>query len=139
LGGSVALAGFILIVLSGFSHSLPVFYAGIVLLGTGTGLSTVSNLSLMLDMTSEGSVGLFIGAWGMANALSRLLGSVMGGAVRDSVSQAMNDPLAGYLVVFSLMALMLLISLLMLRQINVRDFRQRTHTIGVIDRAAMVE
>lgn len=138
-GGVVALAGFVLIVLSGFSRSLPVFYAGIVLLGSGTGLSTVSNLSLMLDMTSEGSVGLFIGAWGMANAISRLLGSVLGGALRDTVSRAAQNPLAGYLVVFGLMALMLLASLWMLRQISVGDFRRRTQTMSVVDRAAMVE
>jgi BCD family chlorophyll transporter-like MFS transporter len=138
-GGLVALAGFGLIVVSGFTRSLVVFYAGIVLLGIGTGLSTVSNLSLMLDMTTEGSVGLFIGAWGMANALSRLLGSVMGGALRDIVSQAVGDPLAGYLTVFSLMALMMLVSLWMLRQISVRDFRQRAAQMSVIDRAALVE
>jgi len=138
-GGVGALAGFLLIVFSGFSRSLPVFYTGIVLLGSGTGLSTVSNLSLMLDMTTQGSVGLFIGAWGMANALSRLLGSVMGGALRDTVSQAVGDPLAGYLVVFSLMALMLLVSLGMLRQISVRDFRQQSTKLNVIDRAALAE
>ena len=139
LGGLVALAGFVLIVASGVTRSLAVFYAGIVLLGTGTGLSTVSNLSLMLDMTTEGSVGLFIGAWGMANALSRLLGSVMGGALRDTVSQAAGDPLAGYLVVFSIMALMLLTSLWMLRRISVGDFRQRADHMSVVDRAALVE
>jgi len=138
-GGVLALAGFTLIVASGFSLSLAVFYAGIVLLGTGTGLSTVSNLSLMLDMTAEGSVGLFIGAWGMANALSRLLGSVMGGALRDTISQAAGDPLSGYLAVFGLMSLMLLVSLWMLRQISVRDFRHRAETLNVIDRAALVE
>ena len=139
LGGLVALAGFVLIVASGLAHSLTVFYAGIMLLGTGTGLSTVSNLSLMLDMTTEGSVGLFIGAWGMANALSRLLGSVMGGALRDTVSQAAGDPLAGYLVVFSIMALMLLTSLWMLRRISVGDFRQHAEHMSVVDRAALVE
>ena len=139
LGGLVALAGFVLIVASGVTRSLAVFYAGIVLLGIGTGLSTVSNLSLMLDMTTEGSVGLFIGAWGMANALSRLLGSVMGGALRDTVSQAAGDPLAGYLVVFSIMALMLLTSLWMLRRISVGDFRQHAEHMSVVDRAALVE
>jgi BCD family chlorophyll transporter-like MFS transporter len=138
-GGSVALAGFILIVASGFTSLLSVFYAGIVLLGIGTGLSTVSNLSLMLDMTTEGSVGLFIGAWGMANAISRLLGAVMGGALRDGISQLVGAPLAGYLTVFGLMALMLLVSLWMLRQINVREFRQRAGQLSVVDRAAMVE
>ena len=138
-GGMVALAGFMLIVASGLTSLLSVFYAGIVLLGIGTGLSTVSNLSLMLDMTTEGSVGLFVGAWGMANAISRLLGAVMGGALRDGVSQLVGAPLAGYLTVFGLMALMMLVSLWMLRQINVREFRQRAGQLSVVDRAAMVE
>jgi BCD family chlorophyll transporter-like MFS transporter len=70
-GGWVALVGFVLIAASGILVGQRIFYIGVVLLGVGTGLSTVSNLSLMLDMTTAGKVGLFIGAWGMANAFSR--------------------------------------------------------------------
>src|SRR3990170_3867571 len=81
-GGWVALLGFGMISLSGVIVNQGLFYFGVVMLGLGTGLATVSNLSLMLDMTTAGNVGLFIGAWGMANAISRLLGSVLGGAVR---------------------------------------------------------
>ena len=139
VGGAGALAGFILIVLSGVSHSTIVFYTGLVLLGAGTGLSTVSNLSLMLDMTAAGSIGLYIGAWGMANAISRLLGSVLGGALRDTIARAAGDPLAGYLVVFSLMALALLVSLTMLRRISVGDFRRQAEQMSVLDKAALVD
>ena len=139
VGGAGALAGFILIVLSGISHSTIVFYTGLVLLGAGTGLSTVSNLSLMLDMTTQGSIGLYIGAWGMANAISRLLGSVLGGALRDTIARAADDPLAGYLVVFSLMALALLVSLRMLRRISVGDFRRQAEQMSVLDKAALVD
>ena len=139
VGGAGALAGFILIVLSGVSHSTIVFYTGLVLLGAGTGLSTVSNLSLMLDMTAAGSIGLYIGAWGMANAISRLLGSVLGGALRDTIARAADDPLAGYLVVFSLMALALLVSLTMLRRISVGDFRRQAEQMSVLDKAALVD
>ena len=139
VGGAGALAGFILIVLSGVSHSTIVFYTGLVLLGAGTGLSTVSNLSLMLDMTTQGSIGLYIGAWGMANAISRLLGSVLGGALRDTIARAADDPLAGYLVVFSLMALALLVSLRMLRRISVGDFRRQAEQMSVLDKAALVD
>ena len=139
VGGAGALAGFILIVLSGVSHSTIVFYTGLVLLGAGTGLSTVSNLSLMLDMTTQGSIGLYIGAWGMANAISRLLGSVLGGALRDTIARAADDPLAGYLVVFSLMALALLVSLTMLRRISVGDFRRQAEQMSVLDKAALVD
>ena len=58
------------------------------------------------------------------------------GAARHCISRQSRDPLVGYLVVFSLMALMLLASLVMLRQINVRDFRQRAEQMSVVDRAA---
>ena len=85
------------------------FTADVVLLGLGTGLSTVSNLSLMLDMTTAEHVGLFIGAWGMANAFSRLLGSLMAGAVRDLVTRLSGDPLLGYVIVFALMAVIMLV------------------------------
>lgn len=82
-GGWGALIGFLLITVSGILKYQPIFYTGVVFLGIGTGISTISNLSLMLDMTVNGQVGLFIGAWGMANAISRLIGSVLGGAGRD--------------------------------------------------------
>jgi len=137
VGGLGALAGFTLIVISGFSHSTGIFYTGLVLLGLGTGLSTVSNLSLMLDMTTAGNVGLYIGAWGMANAISRLVGSVLGGALRDTVSQVVQDPLAGYQIVFGLMALMMLVSLWMLSWVSVNDFRRQAEQLTLVERASL--
>ncbi len=137
-GGLGALGGFVLIAISGVIPSQSVFYAGVVLLGTGTGASTVSNLSLMLDMTTAGNVGLFIGAWGMANAASRLIGSVLGGAIRDLISQVAQNPTTGYVLVFGVEALMLLVSLWMLGRIDVGLFKQRAEQMGVIERAAVV-
>jgi BCD family chlorophyll transporter-like MFS transporter len=99
-GGWVALLGFVLIALSGIMVSTSVFYTGVVLLGVGTGLSTVSNLALMLDMTTVGKVGLFIGAWGMSNAISRLSGSVISVAVRDTLTRVFPNPIMAYVVVF---------------------------------------
>jgi BCD family chlorophyll transporter-like MFS transporter len=125
VGGWSAFLGFVLIPSSGIVISSSVFYLGVIMLGIGTGLSTVSNLSLMLDMTIATNVGLFIGAWGMANALSRLLGTVLGGVVRDIVTQITQVAVLGYIVVFGIEALMLLISLFMLGKINVNAFRKQ--------------
>jgi MFS transporter, BCD family, chlorophyll transporter len=136
-GGWAILGGFLLITLSGFMIEPAVFYTGLVFLGLGTGVSTVSNLSLMLDMTIEGQVGLFIGAWGMANAISRLLGSVLGGALRDITRQLTNNPVYGYILVFALMACMVFVTLLMLRKINVADFHERADDLPVVERAAL--
>jgi BCD family chlorophyll transporter-like MFS transporter len=136
-GGWGALLGFVLIVLSGIYFNQTVFYSGVLLLGVGTGVSTVSNLALMLDMTMAGQVGLFVGAWGMANAISRLLGSVLGGIGRDLITQVSGDPILGYEVVFGVMAGFMLISLVMLARIDVNAFIKGDQQITVVERAAM--
>ncbi|MBN2119368.1 MAG: BCD family MFS transporter [Anaerolineales bacterium] len=137
LGNTGALLGFIVIVISGILINQTVFYAGVTLLGVGTGLSTVANLSLMFDLTVPGMVGLYIGAWGFSNALSRLTGSVLGGVVRDVVTQATGAALSGYLVVFSIEALMLLIAAIMLYRIDVNAFRKQVQEPSFSEKVAM--
>jgi BCD family chlorophyll transporter-like MFS transporter len=137
LGNTGALLGFLVIVLSGIFIHKTVFYIGVTLLGIGTGLSTVANLSLMFDLTIPGMVGLYIGAWGFSNALSRLTGSILGGALRDVVTRATGHALSGYLVVFSLEALMLLIATIMLYRINVRAFSRQAEEPSFADKVAM--
>jgi BCD family chlorophyll transporter-like MFS transporter len=137
LGNTGALLGFIIIVISGILIDQTVFYIGVTLLGIGTGLSTVSNLSLMFDLTIPGMVGLYIGAWGFSNALSRLTGSVLGGVVRDVVTQATGNALSGYLVVFSIEALMLLIATIMLYRINVNAFRKKVEGPSFAEKVAI--
>ena len=137
LGNTGALIGFIVIVVSGIFLNKNIFYGGVTLLGIGTGLSTVANLSLMFDLTVPGMVGLYIGAWGFSNALSRLTGSVLGGVVRDLVTQATGVALSGYLVVFSIEALMLLVAAIMLYRIDVNAFRKQVHEPSYVEKAAL--
>lgn len=136
-GNIGALLGFVVIVISGILVNRHVFYTGVTLLGLGTGLSTVANLSLMFDLTVPGMVGLYIGAWGFSNALSRLTGSVLGGVVRDVVTQVTGHALTGYLVVFSIEALMLFLAAIMLHRIDVKSFKQRAHEPAFVEKAAL--
>jgi BCD family chlorophyll transporter-like MFS transporter len=136
-GAWQALAGFLGIAVSGILASQALFFTGVIFLGVGTGLSTVSNLSLMLDMTTAGSVGLFIGAWGMANAISRFIGSMVGGVIRDIVTQIFQSPIGGYVVVFGIEAAMLLISLIILRRVDVGAFREQVSETSLVERAAI--
>ncbi len=136
-GGVLALAGFLVIVASGLTRNQAVFYAGVILLGSGTGLSTVSNLSLMLDMTTAEKVGLFIGAWGMSNALSRLFGSLLAGAVRDIFTNLTGNLITGYVAVFVIEAGLVLASLVLLRGIDVNAFRRQAEQPAVLERAAL--
>ena len=137
LGNTGALLGFIVIVISGILINKSVFYTGVTLLGIGTGLSTVANLSLMFDLTIPGMVGLYIGAWGFSNALSRLVGSILGGVVRDVVTQATGLALSGYLVVFGIEAIMLFIATIMLYRINVNAFRKRVEEPSFAEKVAI--
>jgi BCD family chlorophyll transporter-like MFS transporter len=137
VGNYGALASFALITASGLIPSLPVFYAGVLLLGLGTGLSTVANLSLMLDMTTARNVGLYIGAWGMANAFSRLAGGLLGGTVRDLATRLLGNLVLGYVAVFALETLLLLAAVLLFLRIDVAAFRRRAEDLSVLERAAM--
>ncbi len=136
-GNVGALLGFVVIIISGILVNRHVFYTGVTLLGIGTGLSTVANLSLMFDLTVPGMVGLYIGAWGFSNALSRLTGSVLGGVVRDVVTQATGVALSGYLVVFSIEALMLFVAAIMLYRIDVNAFRKQVEEPSFVEKVAM--
>jgi BCD family chlorophyll transporter-like MFS transporter len=133
-----ALSGFVLIGLSGLLASRGIFYGGVLLLGLGTGLSTVTNLSLMLDMTTAGNVGLFIGAWGIADALARSVGSIMGGVIRDVFTQLSHNPVTGYVVVFGIEAILLFVSLRLLRRIDVGTFLEQADRQTVTERAALM-
>ncbi|MGE5377542.1 MAG: BCD family MFS transporter, partial [Bacteroidota bacterium] len=53
-GNLGAMLAFIVIVASGILVNKPIFYTGVVLLGIGSGISTVANLSLMFDLTVPG-------------------------------------------------------------------------------------
>ena len=124
--------------MSPFAGGISTFFLGVISLGIGTGLATVSNLSIMLDMTTVANVGLYIGAWGMANAISRLFGSLLSGAVRDVVARISGNPTAGYIVVFAILAGFLFVSLLVLRRVNIESFREQAdEDISMIERAAM--
>ncbi|GAB4466996.1 MAG: BCD family MFS transporter [Anaerolineales bacterium] len=137
-GNLGALLGFLTIVLSGVTASTSAFYIGITLLGFGTGISTIANLSLMFDLTVPEKVGLYIGAWGFSNGLSRLVGLLMAGVVADVATQVTGDALHGYLVVFGIEALMMFIAAIMLYRIDVAAFQKQAHEPSFTDRVAVV-
>src|SRR5581483_10777763 len=100
--------------------------------------STATNISLMLDMTLAGQVGAFIGAWGMADALARLFGTLLSGVVRDGVKALTGSPTAAYVTVFSIEALALVVSLVLLRRLSVTGFRER-EAPSVVELAGYVD
>jgi BCD family chlorophyll transporter-like MFS transporter len=129
IGASIASLGFGLIALSGILELQALFVPGIIVLGFGTGIATTTNLALMLDMTTPQNVGLFIGAWGVADAAARGLGNLLAGVVRDVAGHALGSPEAGYIVVFVMEGAMLLAALTLLSRIDVAAFRGERHSV----------
>jgi len=137
IGNLGVLIGFVMIVVSGLIASQSAFYLGITLLGLGTGLSTIANLSLMFDLTVPEKVGLYIGAWGFSNGLSRLVGLLMAGVVADVATRMTGNALSGYLVVFSIEALMMLAAAIMLYRIDVGAFQKKAHDPSFTEKIAL--
>jgi BCD family chlorophyll transporter-like MFS transporter len=79
----------------------------------------------MFDLTVPEKVGLYIGAWGFSNGLSRLVGLLMAGVVADLATQISGNALSGYLIVFGMEALMMFIAAIMLYRIDVNAFRKK--------------
>jgi BCD family chlorophyll transporter-like MFS transporter len=123
IGAAIAGLGLVLIALSGVLLLKALLIPALLIFGFGSGLSTATNLALMLDMTLAGQVGAFIGAWGMADALARLFGTLVSGVVRDSVRYFTGNAAAGYVTVFLIEAVALGLSLLLLQRLNVARFR----------------
>lgn len=129
IGGSIAAVGLTSIALSGILHIEPLFVPAIALLGFGTGIATATNLALMLDMTTPQHVGLFIGAWGVADAAARGLGNLLAGVIRDLAALVVGST-GAYATVFLIEALILCTALVMLRAIDVSAFRSQRRELG---------
>ncbi|HMO57339.1 MAG TPA: BCD family MFS transporter [Roseiflexaceae bacterium] len=129
LGGFVAVGGLLLIALSGIFETHALFIPGVAALGFGTGIATATNLALMLGMTTTEQVGLFIGAWGVADSLARGVGMLLGGVVRDLVAVSTGNVNAGYITVFLIEAALLGASLILLRRLDVQAFRDNQPTL----------
>jgi BCD family chlorophyll transporter-like MFS transporter len=132
LGAVIAAAGLGIIVAAGAVHEVSLLVPGLAVFGFGSGISTAANLALMLDMTVAGQVGVFIGAWGVADALARFGGTMLSGILRDAIGYAMGSVYAGYAVVFGIEIALFGVSLLLLKNIEVGAFTRHASTREVI-------
>ena len=117
----------LLLLLSGLTAQPVVLKAVMLLFGLATGIATNSALCLMLDLTLPEAAGTFVGVWGLAQALARALGKVIGGGLLD-LGRLL--PFGGayppYALVLSIEILVAASALLLLARLNVRQFKEDT-------------
>ena len=129
LGCQLIVATLLLLLLVGFTANPQALRVVMALFGMATGLGTNATLVLMLDLTLPEVAGTFVGVWGLAQAYSRALGKVMGGGLLDLARSLLPAGLGAYgpyAVVFGLEAAIAVLALVLLRHVNLRQFREDT-------------
>ncbi|MBD1217603.1 MAG: BCD family MFS transporter [Aphanizomenon flos-aquae Clear-A1] len=120
----------LLIACSGFSANPSILKSTLVLFGLATGFVTTAAVTLMLDLTIAEAAGTFIGAWGLAQSMSRGIATVTGGAILDIGRKLLPDNLVlAYGMVFGLEAVGMLISIWFLNRVNVTEFKTNTKQV----------
>ncbi|MCC0178659.1 BCD family MFS transporter [Waterburya agarophytonicola K14] len=125
--GCIAVAlCFGLIILAGFTQQPKMLQSAMVFFGIAAGIATVGGISLMLDLTAAETAGTFIGAWGLAQAMSRGLATLIGGAILDIGKSIFATPLMSYSLVFVIQALGMFVAIAFLERVNVKEFKENT-------------
>ena len=132
LGCQLILASLLLLVLVGLCGRVSALQLVMALFGLAAGIATNSALVLMLDLTLPQAAGTFVGVWGLAQALSRAMGKLFGGALLD-LGQGLQQAMALGDSAYPPFALVLLVesgiavaALFALSRVNVHQFREDT-------------
>ncbi len=128
------------IVCSGFTANAAVLKLCLLLFGLASGITTTGAITLMLDLTAAESAGTFIGAWGLAQALSRGMAAVLGGGLLDTGSSVFRSapaalaavscatsrethPPIAYGLVLGVQAMIMLGAIALLNRVSVQEFK----------------
>ncbi|MEA5581773.1 BCD family MFS transporter [Nodularia harveyana UHCC-0300] len=123
LGCFLVAFSFVLVILSGFTANQQLFKGALFCYGLTSGVTTTGAISLMLDLTAAETAGTFIGAWGLAQAISRGVATITGGAVLDVGKGIFSQAVMAYGLVFVIEALGMLLAVVFLNRVNVREFQ----------------
>jgi BCD family chlorophyll transporter-like MFS transporter len=113
LGSAIGAAGFLVVSAGGALHSVLIFRGGVMLIGMGRGLFIVGSVALVMSLADSQHAGLFMGLWGVMQALAQGVGTIGGGLARDIAQHLTGDVALGYIAVY-LFALALLVATLAL-------------------------
>ena len=115
--------GFSAIVFAAPFGAPGLFRTGTALIGLGSGLFMVCTLTAAMDLAEISDSGFALGAWGAVQATAAGIGIALGGTLRDvfgaiamsgALGEALQDPAAGYGIVYHLEIILLFASLVAL-------------------------
>lgn len=128
LGCLLVALSFGLTIASGFTGEPRLLQLCMILFGLASGITTNGAISLMLDLTAAETAGTFIGAWGLAQAMSQALSTLIGGALLDLGRLLFPTSSAlAYATVFGVEAAVMLLAVYLLGRVSVAEFRENTN------------
>ncbi|ABB24320.1 BCD family MFS transporter [Pelodictyon luteolum] len=125
IGNLFCMAGFSIIIFSGFARDESLLRIGLVVTGIGLGASSVSNITMMMTMTA-GRSGVYIGLWGTAQSLAMFLGHFGAGVIRDVVHAFSGSYMMAYSAIFGLEILAFGLASLLLPRISKEEFEEES-------------
>jgi BCD family chlorophyll transporter-like MFS transporter len=128
LGCQMIVITLLLLLASGLTASPRLLFGVMLLFGLAAGIATNSALCLMLDLTLPQVAGTFVGVWGLAQAMSRALGKLLGGALLDLGRRLPfgDGSYPAYALVLGVEVAVAVLALLLLSRLNIQQFRQDT-------------
>lgn len=128
LGCQMIVFTLLLLLASGLTASSRLLFAVMLLFGLAAGIATNSALCLMLDLTLPQVAGTFVGVWGLAQAMSRALGKLLGGGLLDIGRRLPfgESHYPAYALVLGVEVVIAALALVLLSRLNVQQFRQDT-------------
>jgi len=104
-----------------FAMVVPV----LVFFGIGFGVFTVGGVSLLMAVTTAEKAASYLALWSVIQLVSRGLGIAAGGVLRDLVNTLSGQISLAYGAVFAVEAIGLLLSIWLLRRVDIRGFAER--------------
>ena len=113
----------VLVIAAGFTRNSHFLQLSLLLFGLAAGITTTGAITLMMDLTAAETAGTFIGAWGLAQALSRGMATIIGGTMLDLGKKLTTDLAIAYGLVFVLQAAFMIGAIALLMRVNVQEFQ----------------
>jgi BCD family chlorophyll transporter-like MFS transporter len=120
-GNVLGAIGFSIIIIAGFAHDLTLLRIALVVTGAGLGAASVSNITMMMNMTA-GRSGVYMGLWGTAQSLAIFLGHSGAGVIRDVVFSLTGNHMLAYAGIFMMEIVAFAASSLVLPHISKEAF-----------------
>lgn len=125
-GGIGTSAGMFLLAYCGFTEQVSLLNPALITMGLFTGFFNVGALSMMMDMTVEGATGLYMGLWGVGQAVGNGLASFGSGALHTAlIGSGLLTPTVAYFSIFSVEAVLMLVGVALISRVSIKAFHAR--------------